>query len=127
MYEYRFTVNRVIDGDTVDGTIDLGFGIYTKKRIRLDGINAPETRTRDKEEKARGKEVTKRLRQLLRHGQKQAEGLVITTTLDKTGKFGRVLGNIKYKYAEDPYGPWIGWKSIGEQLLEEGLVSRYEV
>ena len=102
MYEYRFKVNRVVDGDTVDGTIDLGFGIFTKKRIRLSGINAPETRTRDKEEKARGKEAKQRLRQLLLHGQKQAEGLVITTTLDKTGKYGRVLGDIKYKYAEDP-------------------------
>jgi len=127
MYEYKFKFNRVIDGDTVDGTIDLGFGIQAKKRIRLVGINAPETRTRDQEEKKKGKEAKKRLAVLLRHGQKQAEGLVITTSLDKTGKFGRVLGDIKYKYAEDPYGPWVGWKSINEQLVEEGLATPYEV
>ena len=125
MYEYKFRTNRVIDGDTVDGTIDLGFGIYAKKRVRLIGIDAPEIRTKDKATKEKGRLAKKRLTALLRHGQKQAEGLIITTTLDKTGKFGRVLGDIKYKYAEDPYGPWIGWKSVGEQLIEEELATPY--
>jgi len=127
MYEYKLKVNRVIDGDTVDGTIDLGFGIHAKKRIRIIGINAPEIRTKDLLEKEKGKFAKKRLMDLLRYGSKQAEGLVILTTLDKTGKFGRVLGDIKYKYAEDPHGPWVGWQSIGKQLIEEEVVSRYEV
>ena len=51
MYEYRLKVTRIIDGDTVDGLIDLGFSTFVKKRIRLQGIDAPETRTRDKAEK----------------------------------------------------------------------------
>ena len=55
MYEYRCTVTRVVDGDTVDAEIDLGFDIVFKSRIRLFGVDTPESRTRDLDEKARGK------------------------------------------------------------------------
>ena len=58
MFEYKLKVTRVVDGDTVDGLIDLGFNTFVKKRIRLYGINAPETRTRDAEEKKKGIECT---------------------------------------------------------------------
>ena len=54
MYEYKATVVKIVDGDTVDGMIDLGFHTHTSKRIRFVGINAPETRTRDKAEKEKG-------------------------------------------------------------------------
>ena len=71
MYEYKATIRRVVDGDTVDVTLDLGFNILYNSRIRLHGIDAPESRTRDLEEKARGlaakervKEATKEIESL---------------------------------------------------------------
>lgn len=139
MYQYSFTFTRVIDGDTVDGIIDLGFGISLKERIRLAGIDAPETRLqksiKDKDERARekqrGLDAKKRLQALLVHGSKQPEGLLIETFLDKKGKYGRILGDIKYIYAKDLYNnkegskPWVGYKSVSQQLLEESLVKAY--
>lgn len=139
MYQYHFKFCRVIDGDTVDGTIDLGFGISLKERIRLVGIDAPEVRLQraiknQKEriaEKERGLQAKARLKELLVFGANQPEGLIIETFLDKKGKYGRILGDIKYIYARDLYNdkpdakPWIGYKSISQQLLEEGLVKLY--
>ena len=90
MYEYRCTVTRVVDGDTVDAEIDLGFDIVFKSRIRLFGVDTPESRTRDLDEKARGKLAGKFLSDAILH----ADNLVIQTKLDKKGKFGRVLGVI---------------------------------
>ena len=141
MYQYHFTFTRVIDGDTVDGVIDLGFGVSLKERIRLYGIKAPETRLqssiKDKqkriEEKQKGLVAKKRLIELLKHGSSQPEGLLIETFLDKKGKYGRILGDIKYIYARDLYNnqpnakPWVGYKSISEQLLEESLVAPYNI
>ena len=54
MYEYNCTVNRIVDGDTIDVTLDLGFSVLYKSRVRLYGIDTPESRTRDKDEKVRG-------------------------------------------------------------------------
>jgi micrococcal nuclease len=139
MYQYKFKVLKVIDGDTVDGIIDLGFGILLKERIRLLGIDAPEIRLQKSiknkkdrlAEKQKGLQAKKRLKELLSHGSKQPEGLLIETILDKKGKFGRVLGDIKYIYARDLYNdkqgskPWVGYKSISQQLLEENLVQLY--
>jgi len=139
MYEYKFKVLRVIDGDTVDGIIDLGFNVLLKERVRLYGINAPETRLQRsikdikerKLEKTRGLKAKDRLKQILTDAEKQPEGLYIETFLDKKGKYGRVLGDIKYVYARDLHNnqpnekPWVGWKSIGAQLLQEGLVKQY--
>ena len=130
MYEYKFKFTRVVDGDTVDGIIDLGFGILLKERIRIYGIDAPEVRLQSsikdiKEryaEKDRGLKAKSRLKELLIYGSKQPEGLFITTFLDKKGKYGRILGDIKYIYA-----PWVGWKSISSQLLEEKLVEVYNI
>ena len=59
MYEYKIKVTRIIDGDTVDGLIDLGFNTFVTKRIRLHGINAPETRTRDAKKKRKDLNVKK--------------------------------------------------------------------
>ena len=65
MYTYKIELDRVIDGDTIDATIDLGFDISTKKRIRFIGIDTPESRTRDLEEKARGLAAKERVKELL--------------------------------------------------------------
>ena len=88
MYEYAARVVRVVDGDTVDVDIDLGFSINMKKqRIRMYGINAPESRTKDLEEKERGLKAKEYLKTLL-----EVESVVLQTHLDDRGKFGRILG-----------------------------------
>ena len=88
MYEYRCTVTRIVDGDTVDAEIDLGFDIVFKSRIRLFGVDTPESRTRDLDEKARGKLASAFLKEKIDN----AEFVKVQTKLDKKGKFGRVLG-----------------------------------
>tara|TARA_Y100000361_G_C11042306_1_gene280587 strand:- start:193 stop:543 length:351 start_codon:yes stop_codon:yes gene_type:complete len=90
MYEYAATVNRVVDGDTIDVTLDLGFSIQYQARIRLLGINTPESRTRDKAEKARGLAA----KDYVVDWCEAQEAIVIQTSLDKRGKFGRVLGRV---------------------------------
>lgn len=90
MYEYKCGVTKIVDGDTVDCEIDLGFDIVYKSRVRLYGIDTPESRTKDLDEKARGKLASDFLAQHILH----ADKLVIQTKLDKKGKFGRVLGVI---------------------------------
>jgi len=89
MYEYNCEVKRVVDGDTVDVVIDLGFDIAYSSRVRLFGIDTPESRTRDKDEKARGLISKDFLKSYLDKG-----GVVIRTRKDKKGKFGRVLGEM---------------------------------
>ena len=106
MYEYKATVHRIIDGDTVDVTIDLGFEMTTKQRIRLYGINTPETRTRDLEEKRRGKASKARLLELINTGDRQ----IILQTL-KRGKYGRILGKLLHPETRENYN---------RTLLKEG-------
>ena len=87
MHEYRCKVVRVVDGDTVDVDIDLGFGVWLKKqRIRLFGIDTPESRTRDKEEKIYGLKAKEFLKDQLKNG------ATLRTHKDGKGKFGRILG-----------------------------------
>ena len=89
MYEYNCKIVKVVDGDTVDVDIDLGFGIWMhKERIRLHGIDTPESRTRDKIEKIFGFEAKRMVQAWLPVGSNQT----LVTTKDKSGKFGRVLG-----------------------------------
>ena len=91
MYEYSCEVERVVDGDTVDVVLDLGFDILHKCRVRLYGIDTPESRTRNKDEKARGKMAGAFLKEAIDNGNK----VVIQTKLkDSRGKFGRVLGDV---------------------------------
>jgi len=91
MYEYACKVERVVDGDTVDVVLNLGFDIMYKSRVRLYGIDTPESRTRNLDEKARGKMAGAFLKNKIDAGEK----IVIQTKLkDSRGKFGRVLGNI---------------------------------
>ena len=91
MYEYACKVERVVDGDTVDVVLDLGFDILYKSRVRLYGIDTPESRTRNKDEKARGKMAAAFLEDAINNGKR----VVIQTKLkDSRGKFGRVLGDV---------------------------------
>ena len=113
MYEYNFTVVKIIDGDTVDVDLDLGFSVILKKqRIRLLGINTPESRTRDLVEKKYGLAAKARLRELLTDSDK----LTLKTAIDKKarGKYGRILGTL---YADDT--------NINETLVSEGLAIEY--
>ena len=110
MYTYKAKLDRVIDGDTIDANIDLGFDITIHKRIRLTGIDTPESRTRDLEEKARGLASKARLIELLGDGDFILESREV-------GKFGRVLGTI-YTIAEESI-------NINDTLVEEGYAIEY--
>ena len=91
MYEYRCKVVKIIDGDTVDVDIDLGFGVWLhKERVRLYGIDTPESRTRDLEEKKYGLAAKKFLTGML----DDPAGIILKTHKDATGKFGRILGEL---------------------------------
>ena len=87
MYEYRAKIKRVVDGDTVDVDIDLGFGVWLKKqRVRLYGIDTPESRTRDLDEKKFGLMAKEFLKAEL------SDSAILKTRLDGKGKYGRILG-----------------------------------
>jgi len=116
MYEYKCLINRVVDGDTVDIDIDVGFGIWIKdERVRVMGIDTPESRTRDLVEKAFGLASKERLKELIPEGSIQ----VLKTEVDKSGedakgKFGRILGDFL-----------VEGKRITETLVEEGHAVAY--
>jgi len=114
MYEYKVKVVKVIDGDTIDVDIDLGFKtILTKRRVRLYGIDTPESRTRDKEEKQRGLLSKKHL--LL----KCPIGGYVTLKSHGVGKFGRILGELfEYNKHEDSL-------SINQQMCDEAYAAPY--
>jgi len=110
MYEYKATIIRWVDGDTVDVDIDLGFGlIYKKQRIRLYGIDAYETRTRDLEEKAKGFAAKEFVESVAPVGDK----IILKTYKDD--KYGRMLGEI-----------FIDGKNLNSWLTHEGHARRYE-
>ena len=93
MYEYRCKILKVIDGDTVDVDIDLGFGVWMhKERVRLHGIDTPESRTRDLVEKKYGLMSKKFVQERYPVG----SSAILITHKDATGKFGRILGELKY-------------------------------
>ena len=111
MYEYGCTVERVVDGDTIDVILDLGFDIRFKSRVRLYGIDTPESRTRDKDEKVRGKMAGAFLKEAVDNGSK----VVIETKLkDSRGKYGRVLGNVV-----------VDGVNINEAMIENFLAVAY--
>jgi micrococcal nuclease len=91
MYEYRVEIVKVVDGDTVDVDIDLGFGVWLKKeRVRLFGIDTPESRTRDLVEKKHGLAA----KNFLVKEMKDADDVILATNKDAEGKFGRILGTL---------------------------------
>lgn len=93
MYEYNAKVLRIVDGDTLDVDIDLGFGVWIhKERIRLEGIDTPESRTRDLEEKKFGLLSKEYVRNLLPVG---SIVKLVCKSYDSKGKFGRILGDIE--------------------------------
>ena len=112
--EYDVTVIKVVDGDTVDVDIDLGFGVCLKdERVRIMGIDTPESRTSDRVEDLFGEAAKARLKELMKHGGK------LITTEDKSGedmkgKFGRILGDFK-----------VDGKKVTEILIEEGHAVAY--
>lgn len=121
MYEYRARVVKVIDGDTVDVDIDLGFGIWmNNERVRLIGIDTPESRTRDKIEKIFGLAAKERLQDLL-GTYCRLRTQVSKNGEDMKGKFGRILGDFEvYDHEKDAY------RSVSEILVEEGHAIEYD-
>ena len=110
MYEYKATVIKVIDGDTVDVDLDLGFDVMLKKeRVRIMGIDTPESRTRDKEEKKFGLASKARLKELL-----GKDTVLVCQKYDAKGKFGRILGDFKTDSG-----------LAGKRLIEEGHAVPY--
>ena len=88
MYQYSVTIRRVVDGDTVDLTVDLGFSVLSDQRVRLAGIDTPESRTRDKREKKFGKLAEARVKELLPVGE---TFIASSETDDSRGKYGRAM------------------------------------
>ena len=114
MFEYKCNLVKVIDGDTVDVDIDLGFGVWLRKqRIRLYGIDTPESRTRDKVEKVYGLAAKEFLVDMLSTGD-----MSIKTYKDSKGKFGRILGELFVKTS-------VGELSINQSLVENNHAVRY--
>ena len=98
MYEYSCKIVRVVDGDTVDVDIDLGFGVWMhKQRIRMYGIDTPESRTRDLEEKKFGLMAKEIVKKWVPEGSTQT----LITRKDKSGKYGRILGAFKIVFEEE--------------------------
>ena len=114
MYEYRVKkITGVVDGDTIDVDIDLGFNIAYSQRVRLAGIDTPESRTTDKKEKALGLEVKQRLKDILA---KASVVVIRTQKPDSTEKYGRVLGWLFVDGAE---------QSVNEALIADGYAWGY--
>ena len=113
MFEYYCKIERVVDGDTVDVSVDLGFDIHHKARVRMMGIDTPEKRTKNKAEKALGMASTARLKELLKGKQVKIE------CSKEKGKFGRVLAIV---WTVDKEGQEI---DINSQLIEEGHARAY--
>jgi len=118
-YNFRVTeINRVVDGDTIDVTIDLGFDLYKKERVRVAGVDTPEKRTRNLEEKALGVDATAWLKSKLEETIKGDEELIVRTELKGgVGKYGRLLGWL-----------YVGESnlSLNEQMITEGYAWEYD-
>ena len=110
MYEYEGIVERVVDGDTVDCLLDLGFSTWKKIRVRLAGINAPESRTRDLEEKAKGLEAKKWLIDTIQENNNR----VVVKSVG-VGKYGRCLGIVH-----------LPTMNINDKMVELGYAVPYD-
>jgi len=118
-YNFRVVeINRVVDGDTIDVTIDLGFDLFKKERVRVAGVDTPEKRTRDLEEKELGIEATNWLKEKLDGAITGDDDLVIRTELvGGMGKYGRLLG---WLYIGDSE------LSLNEIMIKEGYAWAYD-
>ncbi len=106
-FRYKAFVDRVIDGDTLDLTFDLGFKTFRKERIRLNGVDTPETRTKDLKEKAKGLEAKNWVK-------KMVEGREVVIISTKQGKFGRYLAEV-----------YIDGLCINKELIRRGMAKEY--
>ena len=120
MYEYKIKVLRVIDGDTIDAMIDLGFSVHRKIRIRMYGINTPESRTRDLEEKKLGLQAKARLKEIIENNEER-----IYLKSYGVGKYGRCLGELFYSLVVDEEWGEVVKESINKQLIKEGHAVEY--
>ena len=121
MYEYKAVVDRVVDGDTIDVIIDLGFSVWKKMRVRMEGINTPESRTRDLEEKKRGLAAKDRLKSILEFNDNKC-----VLKVSGVGKYGRALATVLVESLsplnkEDS----ITLIDVNKQLIEEGHAVEY--
>ena len=115
MYEYKCKIKRVVDGDTMDVILDLGFDIHHSVRVRMAGIDTPESRTRDKDEKARGK-LSKAF---LKESIKGKKIILKTKIKDAKGKFGRVIAEVWAEFEEGSL------RNINELMIKECYAVRY--
>lgn len=113
MYTYQCNTIRVIDGNTVDAIIDLGFNVTIRQRIKLYGANVQDIRSLDEAEKAKAVASKNRLTELL------GNEFICETILNKRGKAGRIMGNL---YTVDSQG---NKNSVSEQLIQEGFAERF--
>ena len=118
-YNFRvISIDKVVDGDTIDVTIDLGFDLYKKERVRVAGVDTPEKRTRNLEEKALGLDATAWIKDKLEGAVDGDDDLIIRTELDGgVGKYGRLLG---WLYIGD------ATVSLNEKMIDEGYAWAYD-
>ena len=113
MYEYKARLVRVIDGGTIDADIDMGFQVHIDQRIKLFGVNAPDPKSYDTEERERGLASKNRLIEIL------PKEIIVQTMLNKRGKFGRILGIVMYK---EEHGEIV---NVNDLIISEGFATRY--
>ena len=121
MYEYNALVDRVVDGDTIDVTIDLGFKVWKKMRVRMEGINTPESRTRDLKEKKRGLAAKDRLIEILKFNDNKC-----ILKVSGVGKYGRSLATVLVNSLSPLNGEdGVTLIDVNKQLIEEGHAVEY--
>ena len=112
MYEYKCKIRKVVDGDTVDIDIDLGFNVWLNdERVRVMGIDTPESRTRDKVEKIFGLAAKERVKKFV----ETDDIVLVTQKYDAKGKFGRILGDLRNSHGD----------LLTSTLIEEGHAVKY--
>ncbi len=122
MYEYHAIVDRVVDGDTIDVTIDLGFHAHIKTRVRMEGMNAPESRTRDLEEKERGLAAKARLKEIIEYNNNHC-----ILKVSGLGKYGRALATVFVNNLSPvSTDSSITLVDVNKQLIKEGHAVEYD-
>lgn len=119
MYEYACEVLRLVDGDTVDVSVDLGFNVHLHERFRLKGINAPEMRGPDRE---LGKEATAYLQRLIDEGVEDGMALMVRTEKMKKGKYGRWIATLVLRHPTDP----LNNVDLNQQMVKDGYALAVE-
>jgi len=113
MYEYKARLVRVIDGGTIDADIDMGFQVHIDQRVKLFGVNAPDPKSQDPDERQQGLASKNRLIEIL------PKEIIIQTMLNKRGKFGRILGIVMFQME---HGEIV---NVNDLIISEGFATRY--